>query len=449
MYKHCKTAAAVAALLLGAGAARADDTATVNGITFYGTVDVGLTYDTHGAPSSTIGSVGSAYLIQKMSNRSTFNFAESGMGQSRLGLKGADDLGNGWSGIFKLEAAINPAGGNVTDALKSLTNNNGVAQANQSVGVDSSAAGQAFARAAYVGVSNDTYGTLTLGRQTTLTADAISAYDPLYNSYAFSLIGFSGTTAGSGSTEDTRWDNSIKYLVGYGPFRAGAMMQLGGDITRNDTGAGGDLGFDWQGFSADAVYTHKKDEVSMGSLSAAQVITAQSLGYNPQNSLSATVSDNDSYTFAAKYTWEKFKFFAGYEYIRSKDPSSPLQVGFTDIGSYTGAIVNNTAFAKNRHQQIEWGGVRYQVLPKLEIDGAYYHISQNSYATGANSNCSDNRASNCSGDEHVFSLMADYHFSKRFDTYAGASYSQVINGLAAGYYHNNNIDPTVGVRYTF
>ncbi len=445
------TSAAIVALAIGAaGMARAaDDTATVNGITFYGTVDVGLTYDTHGAPSSSVGNVGSFYLIQKASDKSSFNFAQSGMGQSRLGIKGAEDLGDGWTALFKAEAAINPAGGNTTDALKSLVNNNGVAQANQSAGVDSSAAGQTFARAAYVGVSNDTYGTVTLGRQTTLNADAISTYDPLYNSYAFSLIGFSGTAAGSGSTEDTRWDNSVKYLYAYGPFRVGGQYQFGGDIARNDTGYSADLGFDMSGLSVDAVYTHKKDEVSASSLSFAQLSAVSAAGLSTDNTLTGTISDNDSYTIAARYDWAKFKFFGGFEYIRSMNPSSPLASGFVDIGGYNIYAPNNTAFTHNREQDIAWAGARYAMTAKLELDAAYYYLHQNSYATGANAGCDDGRASNCSGDEHVFSLVADYHFSKKFDSYAGVMYSEALGGLSSGFYHNNNVSPTVGIRYTF
>jgi len=457
------TSAAAVALAIGtAGVARADDnTATINGLTFYGTVDVGVTYDTHGAPSSTVGNVGSNYLIQKNSDRASFNLAQSGMGQSRLGLKGADDLGDGWTGLFKLEAAINPAGGNVVDALKSLTNNNGVAQANQSAGVDSSAAGQAFARAAFVGLSNDTYGTLTVGRQTTLNADAISTYDPIYNSYAFSLIGFSGTAAGSGSTEDTRWDNSLKYLYAYGPFRVGGQYQFGGDITRNDTGYSADIGVDMAGLSLDAVYTHKKDEVSASSLGtgtgATSAIAAELAGYDLSKTVTGTVFDADSYTIAARYDLNRVKFFGGFDYIRSMNPSSPLPIGTTasnsigavDIGGYYLFNPSQTAFTRNRDQEIVWGGLRYAATTKLELDAAYYYLHQNSYATGANTGCDDTRASNCSGDEHVFSLVADYHFSKKFDSYAGVMYSEALNGLASGFYHNNNLAPTVGIRYTF
>ncbi len=443
------TSAAAVALLAGAAAARADDSVTVNGITFYGVLDVGVTFDTHGAPENTSGSINDAHVIQSYSNKSIWNLSNSDLNQSRLGLKGAEDLGDGWTGLFKLETGINVSGGNVVDGLKTITMNNGVAAASRNSLADSSQAGQMFNRAAYVGISNDKYGTLTAGRQNTLEQDLVGAYDPLYTSYAFSLIGFSGTTAGSGSTEDARWDNSVKYLYSYGPARAALMYQFGGTISRNDTGFGADVGADFAGLSVDAVYTHKKDEFSASVLSAAQVLTASAAGFDITKTVAGTAFDVDAYSAAARYTLGQFKFFGGFEYIVSKNPSSPIFQGNIDIGGYQIYAPNNTAYTKNREQTIAWVGARYQVTPKFEVDAAGYLSHQNSYATGANTGCNDTRAGSCSGDQYVVSAMADYHFSKKFDIYGGVMYSDALNGLGSGFLHNNNVSPSVGVRYSF
>ena len=69
------------------------------------------------------------------------------------------------------------------------------------------------------------YGTLTFGRQNAPETDGINAYDPMGASYAFSLIGYSGKTAGAGDTEDARWTTAIKYRVNIGDFRLVAMGQ--------------------------------------------------------------------------------------------------------------------------------------------------------------------------------------------------------------------------------
>jgi predicted porin len=50
---------------------------------------------------------------------------------------------------------------------------------------------------------------------------------------------------------------------------------------------------------------------------------------------------------------------------------------------------------------------------------------------------------------HDASLVADYHWTKRFDTYAGVNYSIVQNGLANGYLFTSDWTPMVGVRFNF
>jgi len=46
--------------------------------------------------------------------------------------------------------------------------------------------------------SKSTYGSLVGGGVNTLSLDAVTAYDPFGGSYAFSVIGFAGATAGGG-----------------------------------------------------------------------------------------------------------------------------------------------------------------------------------------------------------------------------------------------------------
>jgi predicted porin len=161
------------------------------------------------------------------------------------------------------------------------------------------------------------------------------------------------------------------------------------------------------------------------------------------------VHDDTTYTLAARYNLAaNANLFAGYENIQSSNPSSPLPVGFNDMG-YTGAIVNNSAFPRTRVLQYAWVGGRYFATPKIELDAAWYYVNQNAYGTGANAGCSGVQSGSCSGSENVFSAVADYHFTKKFDAYAGVAYSQVVGGLASGYFHNNNVSPTVGLRYSF
>jgi hypothetical protein len=52
------------------------------------------------------------------------------------------------------------------------------------------------------------------------------AYDPAGGAYSFSYIGYNGTMAGGGDTEDTRWDEAMKYRLTYGPVHFGAMYKF-------------------------------------------------------------------------------------------------------------------------------------------------------------------------------------------------------------------------------
>src|ERR1700720_3678519 len=220
-------AVAVAQAQTAAPAPKAPDSSlTWNGITLYGIVDVGLQYQTHGVPISDYFPAGTESIIQKNSNGSITSVTPSNLSQSRIGLSGNEPLTGDWSGVFRLETFFNPQSGNLSDALKSQVLNNGRALTAQSTNVDSSVAGQLFAGAAYAGFSSPTMGSLTFGRHVTPLADGIAKYDPMGASQAFSLIGFSGTTAGGGDTEDRRLDQSLKYTAKYGPMHLGALYQF-------------------------------------------------------------------------------------------------------------------------------------------------------------------------------------------------------------------------------
>jgi predicted porin len=198
---HAQSAPAPAA-----PAAPKDDSLTFHGITLYGIVDIGIQNQTHGAPISDYYPAGSAEIVQRNSNHSVTGVTPSNLSQSRIGLQGVEPLVGDWSGVFRLETFFDPQSGQISDALKSLVQNNGRSLANQNTNVDSS---QTFVQS-YGGFSSKTFGTITFGRQNTVLADGIAKYDPNYASQAFSVIGISGTAAGGGDTQNRRLDSSVK-----------------------------------------------------------------------------------------------------------------------------------------------------------------------------------------------------------------------------------------------
>ena len=81
-----------------------DDSLTWHGITLYGTIDIGLQYETHGAPFSDYYTPASKNIVQKYSREGVFGATGSNEGQTKLGLKGREPLGVGdWSGVFAAE----------------------------------------------------------------------------------------------------------------------------------------------------------------------------------------------------------------------------------------------------------------------------------------------------------------------------------------------------------
>jgi len=446
-------------------ATKDDSSLTWNGITLYGIVDVGLQYLTHGAPTSDYFPAGTSAIIQKNSNASVTGLTPSNLSQSRIGLSGLEPLSfQDISFVFRLETFFNPQSGNLSDGLKSMVLNNGRPLNQQGTNVDTSVAGQLFAGAAYAGFSSPTYGALTFGRHPTPMADGISKYDPNAASQAFSVIGFSGTAAGGGDTEDRRLDDSVKYTAKFGPVHVGALYQFNGSNGASNTAEQGQLGLDFLGGgSVDAYYAKKKDAVAASPLSQEQVAGLAGLCnppptvpptasqcYSVSNSLSATISDNTTYSLMALYNFGAPKIFAGYEHIKFENPNSPLPAGFITIGGYQLAYVNNDAYAVNKTLEVFWAGGKYALTENLEFTLAYYGYHQDAYATGAESGCSSIVSSKCSGNLNAVSGLVDYRFTKRFDVYLGSMWSGVTNGLANGYTLNRDtIATTAGLRFKF
>jgi predicted porin len=454
-----RSAALVAALPLFAGVAYAqsastpppkdDGSLTYRGITLYGIVDIGLQYQTHGAPLSDYFPGGSSDIVQPNSNHSTLGATPSNLSQSRIGLQGVEPVFGDWSAVFRLETFFNPQSGEISDGLKSLVQNNGRSTADKTTGLDTSVAGQAFQQS-YAGLSHKSFGTITFGRQNTLLADGVAKYDPNYASQAFSVIGLSGTTAGGGDTQDRRLDSSLKYVALFADaIHFGAQYKFSGATASANTAVEVNIGAEMAGASLDAYYVKVKDAISANSLSGAQVALLPGLGFSISNSLSATVSDNTSFSLMGMYGIGPAKLFAGYEHIQYANPSTPLSAGFDDIGGYKLAFVNNAAFPSDKILQVYWAGIRYTVLEALDLVGAYYGYHQNSYGNGVNAGCTSNLAATCSGTLEGISFDADYRLSKRFDTYAGIMFTGVHDGLANGYIHSTDMNPTIGVRYKF
>jgi predicted porin len=427
-----------------------EDSLTWKGITLYGVIDIGLQYDTHMAPFTPYRPAASGNIVRQNSRQSVVGLTPSNMGQSRVGLQGIEALNDEWSALFQVETFFNPQSGEIANSLKSLAVNNGLPLSKQTVGVDGSSAGQAF-QTSFVGLKSLRFGTLTFGRQATLLYEGIVKYDPNYNASAFGLLGASNTYSGAGSQETNRLDSMAKYVLGFGErVHLGALYKFNGSSGSANTALQANLGTQFAGASVDAYYSKAYSAITATSLTAAQLAALPALGYPVANSLAATISDNTAYALMALYKLDPLKFFAGYEYIKYVNPKTPLSAGYIDIGGYVLAFVNNAVYDNPKISQVYWTGIRYAVVPKLELTAAYYGVHQSAFGSGAQAGCSTNAHSVCSGSLEALSFDADYRFNVHFDAYIGAMYSGVHDGLANGYpVYTTNINPTIGVRYKF
>jgi predicted porin len=483
-------------------------------LTVYGTYDVGVGYNTNGAAYTAAWNNGVDSFMTKNNHGVKWLFTPNGLSQSVIGIKMSQSLAPiglaGWSLVGTVETGFNPYYGYLADAQRSQVQNNGKALTLQGANNDSSRTGQWDNSQGFIGISNKTYGTLTVGRVNTLSLDAINSYDPMGGSYAFSPLGFSGSFAGFGDTEAARANSAVKYRTDipypsfYGAnFRVAGLVQWGG----YDQGNGmnglyqGQVGADFNVFggspfggvlSMDTIGSWAKDVVNVGTFTG----TCATLTKGPfagetgctsgiptfynNTDVTATLSNNTGFLFTAKYKVQALTVYGGYAWLRQTDPSDDFLNGFQTIGGWNvpatikstnpaiqklfpTAWTNFTNFAIPRIAPYFWVGAKYAITPQLDVTGAYYYLQQSDFnpttCVGANTTfvnpdgskftVSRINSNKCAGTEDAFSALIDWRPVKRVDLYAGIMVSNVYGGLANGFQAQQNIAPTGGIRIKF
>ena len=442
---------------------------TWQGITIYGTIDVGGGWQSHGAPFDPQSAGGASYRIRRMNRSPLWGLAPNALSQSTIGIKGTEPIGGNFSFVFAVDASFDPYSFRLSNGPGSAAANTGVPLNQQTARADSSRAGQWYNGQGYLGVSSPTYGTLTVFRQNALTQDSVVDYDPMGASFALSPV--QGMTSGVGDTEDARFSTSLKYQVKLGHFRMAALWQFGGYAQNNAANgayqfqAGADIPTSGEGvLSVDAIYSYVKDAVSTslgpGSNDANGVPIPPFL---PQT-LTVRISDNSSVMLLAKYAIGPLKLYGGYERIRFAAPSDP-QAAFTNIAgtfvcegcaAINNTDINNTAFGVDglgdRIRQVMWTGAKYAVTDQLDVMVAYYYDAQNSNfgtATRGPAPCSGSEHLRCAGTFNAISGVIDWLFAPKWDLYLGIMSTKVNGGLANGYLERGNVATTAGLRFRF
>jgi predicted porin len=414
-------------------------------------------YEQHFTPMDKL-SITGYFPLKDSRLGSNFVLAPNALSSSNVGLQIKEPiLTSGWSFVGQLEMGINPYALTIANNTGSVQEGIGFSLLQQRTPADGSSNGQFYTNLGYAGVSNDTWGTVTFGRQLDLGRESTIAYDPMGNALAFSYIGFFGANAGGGVTEDARSNTAIKYKVALGNWHFGALGQIGGYANGNasQSAVQGNVGADFHVgpgvLTTDITATKTKDAVSEGLAGPALPGGAGVPNPIAPQNLSVTIQDTQSVLLGLKYTWDKLKLYVGYEWIQFAAPSDPIAIGqgFTDAGGaflVSGGTLNGFPVAvanfagQDKIQQTAWAGARYSLMPNLDVAAAYYHSNFNNSGTATQqAQCAaiNTANANCAGNVDVVSALVDWQFAPKWDTYAGINWSHWTGGQASGFLLTN------------
>jgi GBP family porin len=359
-------------------------------VTLYGLIDAGITY------------------TNNQHGHSNWQETSGSVNGSRWGLRGSEDLGGGLKAIFTLENGFGINDGTLKQG------------------------GREFGRQAFVGLTSDQFGAVTLGRQYDSMVDYVG---PL----ALTGTQYGGTQFAHPFDNDNlnnsfRVNNSVKYQsVNYGGFKFGALYGFSNqaDGFANNRAYSAGASYNWGGLNLAAAYLQLNSNGATGAAAAF-------------NSGGAVSSDN---TFFAgrQQTWGAGANYAfgpatvGLVYSQT-NLSSLAGIGAGASGQSAGIGFANPSSA--RFQNIE-ANARYALTPAVSIAGSYTYTRASLAGTSPHWN--------------QFNLQTAYALSKRTDVYLQGEYQQAnenaivdadINGLSASN-NNKQVAVTAGLRHRF
>ncbi len=341
------------ALLGAAGAAQAQ-----NSVTLYGVIDAGI-----------------GYVHNAQGNEKLVGMINGNLSGDRWGLKGQEDLGGGLKAIFQLENGFDIGTGRLGQG------------------------GREFGRQAFVGLTADQYGTVTIGRQ----------YDPLVDMVqgitADNYFGSAFATPGDVDNYDNslRTSNAVKYVS---PNWAGLQVEglYGFSNLAGTTGQG-------QTWSGAVAYNNGPLGLAAGYFYSSNPSAGRGPAWNSPSSDSLFDGPiNNGYTTAHSI---------GIARAAAQYAIGPVTVG----ASYSNAQFKPdgfSAYTETQKYNIGNAFVNFQATPALLLGAGYTY---------------EKASGDTSAKYHQASLGADYSVSKRTDFYAVAAY-QHASGTQATYATN-------------
>ena len=407
--QRATSAAAMAAVLalagglLGPGLGLAQAQSVVadgTSLTVYGLLDAGVRRDTQ-AP-------GQASTARTLQETQVFS---GGMSNSYYGFKGAEDLGDGVSAVFDLQAGVAPT--------------TGTSQQTTAI----------FDRRAALGLKQSGLGEVDLGRNTTFVYDQESAgvLDPL--SRAFNSINESAVSYGGGKTgaigglinarvnpsntltstafATDRNNNMIKGAVNAGPLTFGLSYARDGGAGANPPHAlGAEAAVKWSGVQAALTY---------------------------QGNLDNNGRRADLVSVGAKYTWQDWEGQGAWQRLRVDDAYSANTTNALETVDTTGvvALVRSGGNALITDDlRVGDLAVSYHPIERLRLTAAWYRLDVQVPTKG-------------SGHTNTEFLLAQYSLSKRTQVYAGLDAAAADSFLHGSKVSGRDTGITTGLQVRF
>ncbi|RZF28926.1 porin [Paraburkholderia sp. UYCP14C] len=314
-------------------------------VTLYGRLDAGLEYMS-GVPSP--GSTNANGAANSSSNRFK---AESGdWGTSLWGMKGVEDIGAGNKILFQLEGSFNtmtgagPGGGGL------------------------------FNRWATVGVSNNQYGTFTMGRMLFIS-NGVWDFDPFGQSDWSSASLVRGRNWPQSSNNFAYQSPKIAGFDFYGQYAlSNATNWNGNGTTAQGREAGAQVTYTSSLFQVRGIYDEIRNPLN-GQLWGGNVANN---GINSANTGNGVFAASREYSALLNVFLGQFKIQAAYQAIRS-------------------ASATGVAYGQPTTLDHEWGGVTWQATPAAALIAAVYHVNGN----------------NGAGNATIYTVGGSYNLSKR------------------------------------
>ncbi len=355
-------------------------------ITLYGLLDGGITY------------------TNNQNGHSVWQQSSGSISGNRWGLRGAEDLGGGAKALFTLENGFSIHDG-------ALTQNN-----------------REFGRQAFMGLSHNVYGALTLGRQ----YDSVVTFLGPLSGIQYGGTRFAHPFHNDNLNNSFRINNSIKYQSSnYKGFNFSALYGFSNstDFANNRAYSIG-ASYHYANLSLAAAYLQLNNDLS---------------------ALAQTVSDSGAvagdWIFAARrqQTWGAGLNYAigqintGFVFTQTR-----LADSASIRGGQAGTSHNISLNGDARFNNYEING-RYLITPAWSIAASYTYTD--SHLADANPNWNQ------------FNLLIAYAFSKRTDVYLQSEYQKInadglnlgahLNGIGPTSSTNKQIAVTAGLRHRF